>query len=202
MQFSIYDFITAVKFVAHAAGTRDHRHHVNGVRFVPGPDGLEVFATDGARAAFVTLAQEPEALPATSFHASLESIKALLAAIKPGKPSDARGPVTFDFGPGFEYAQVSALGVTCTLKRLDATMPDLWTRAGGVRGVMPDRGPAAEAVGISADLLAAALKAIKPYTGAGNGVMLTVGRSSDDVVKVEAGGAEVLVMPMRVKPDA
>lgn len=142
-------FISALKFAAHAAATKDVRFYLETVRFEFSIDKLMLVGCDGARLATITL---PGSYSLEgNFLVSIDSVKHILAMF--GK--DKKGEITFAL-TNKTLTLSNQFGVTYTPTLSNGVYPD-WRR------VVPavDR-PITTMPQIDPNLLAESCKAIAP----------------------------------------
>lgn len=151
-------FCKALKFVAHAAGKRDLRYYLCGVRLEWVGDTLDLVGTDGCRLAWVSLrTQSPSAAPVaiTLGNADVKNIMSSMGKDKGvlslfvEEPTDPAKP---------PRAAITAGGVTLNCAGLEGVYPQ-WRR------VIPGPRLNHELPRMDVHLLAGMLAAIAPFCG-------------------------------------
>lgn len=196
-----FDFVTALKFASHAMATNDVRYYLNGVLFRFVGDTLLLTGSDGHRIAKVRLNLKGCQL-AGDHIVKCDAVKAALSAVKT-KQTDTS---VISLEPAADKSENLLLisgGSVITLEVQDGRYPD-FERA--VPQVDPVGCPT---IGINADYLADAARALKPLShgkyraltidtwGANRTMRL---RCKPDASRLTAidGEATVHIMPMRV----
>lgn len=196
-----FDFITALKFASHAMATNDVRYYLNGVLFRFVGDTLLLTGSDGHRIAKVRLNLKGCPLSG-DYIVKCDSVKDVLQTIKP-KQSDT-SQVKLEKAPGGpDDLMLTAGAFMLVLEVQDGRYPD-FERA------TPNGDPqGCPTIGINADYLADAARALKPLSH-GKYKALTIDtwtanqcmrlRCKPDARGLTAidGEAVVHIMPMRV----
>lgn len=155
-------FCKALKFAAHAAGKKDNRYYLCGVRLEWDMDRLDVVGCDGARLAWVSLrTHSPSATPLaiTLGHADVKNILASMGKDKGDltlvveTPADPATP---------SKATLTAGGVTLNCTGLGGIYPQ-WRRV--IPGQRLNHELPRMDVHLLADMLADMLAAIAPFCG-------------------------------------
>ena len=197
-----FDFVTALKFASHAMATNDVRYYLNGVLFRFVGDTLLLTGSDGHRIAKVRLNLKGCPLSG-DYIIKCDTVKSVLQTIKP-KQSDT-SQVKLEPAPGGnpDDLLLTAGAFMLALEVQDGRYPDF-------QSAVPNSDPqGCPTIGINADYLADAARALKPLSH-GKYKALTIDtwtanqcmrlRCKPDARGLTAidGEAVVHIMPMRV----
>lgn len=195
-----YDFFTALKFAAHAAGKKDVRYYLNGVLFDFSEGALQMESTDGHRVAKIRLSN-PAGLVKGRYIIKRESVEAVIRAAKTGAKDDSFIEVA-PAADGADALQLISGGSVSPLQILDGNFPDI------ARAVPQTDPTGTPSIGIDAGYLADAARSFKPLTkpghnsvkldtwGAGRPLRLRLTPTAAGLTAIQ-GEAVAYIMPMR-----